>query len=224
VYFSSIKAVGEEAGGPDGPANESLPPAPTTLYGKAKREAERIIIDAAGRSEIQATILRLPMVYGLEGSGNLSKMLEAIARHRFPTVPTVSNRRSAVHAYDAVEAALLSLTRAGPSSRVYLVTDGNGYSTRWIYEQMCTALGMRIPSWALPLWAWRLFGILGSLAERSLRRAMPISRDAVQKLFGNAWFSSDLISTELGYQPRHALDEEIQRMAHRYLSRTNRSS
>jgi nucleoside-diphosphate-sugar epimerase len=221
VYFSSIKAMGEDAGGQGGAADESLPPSPTTLYGKAKREAEKIIIDAADRGETQATILRLPMVYGLEGSGNLSRMLEAIARHRFPPVPRVSNRRSAVHASDAVDAALLSSVRDGANSRVYLVTDGYGYSTRWIYEQMCSALGMQIPSWALPLWAWRLFGGIGSLAERLAQRTMPVSRDTVQKLFGNAWYSPDRIRNELGYQPRHELGEEIQRMADRYLRRTS---
>jgi UDP-glucose 4-epimerase len=163
------------------------------------------------------------MVYGLAGSGNLSRMLDAIAQRRFPPVPKVSNRRSAVHASDAVEAALLASLRTGPSSRVYLVTDGNGYSTRWIYEQMCTALDVPIPSWSLPLWSWRLFGLIGSLAERLLGRTMPVSRDTVQKLFGNAWFSTDLIRSELGYQPSHELGAEIQRMASRYLDQTNRN-
>jgi nucleoside-diphosphate-sugar epimerase len=219
VYFSSIKAMGEDAGGHGKAEDESLPASPTTLYGKAKLEAENIIVNAADTSGIQATILRLPMVYGLEGSGNLSKMLVAIARHRFPPVPKVSNRRSAVHASDAVGAALLSSLRTGPSSRVYLVTDGNGYSTRWIYETMCTALGITVPSWSLPLWSWRLFGVVGSLAERLLGRTMPVSRDTVQKLFGNAWFSTDRIRCELGYQPGHELEAEIRRMASRYWNR-----
>lgn len=224
VYFSSIKAMGEDVGGEGHPATESLQAAPETLYGKAKLAAEKAIINAVDQTQGQATILRLPMVYGLVGHGNLEKMLDAVARKRFPPFPKHLNRRSAIHALDAVDAALLSVVRGGAGARIYLVTDGNGYSTRWIYEQIRVALGREIPGWTLPLWCWRSAARLGTVAERLSGTTMPVSDDAIQKLFGNAWFSPDRIRAELGYRPSHELGAEIQRMAARYLRGSGRMS
>jgi len=73
---------------------------------------------------VHASVLRLPMVYGLEGQGNLALMIAAIARHRFPPWPRHDQRRSAIHVADAVRAALLCAGQPRAAGQVFLVTDG----------------------------------------------------------------------------------------------------
>jgi UDP-glucose 4-epimerase len=38
---------------------------------------------------------------------------------------------------------------------------------------------------------------------------MPLDREGLGKLTGNAWFSSDRICTELDFRPRHSLEQDI---------------
>jgi hypothetical protein len=42
---------------------------------------------------MSVSVLRLPMVYGLDGEGNLARMIDAVARGRFPPWPKINNRR-----------------------------------------------------------------------------------------------------------------------------------
>ena len=217
VYFSSIKAMGEEAGSRGYPDDEQTPSLPETLYGRAKLEAETEIIGASKTGDIVGSVLRLPMVYGLDGFGNLARMIDAVARRRFPPFPKLDNHRSAIHVLDAVEASLLCATQEVAAGKTYLVTDGAGYSTRWIYEQICLGLGRDIPHWALPLWCWTSAAWIGTVTERLAKKQMPLTVEALRKLSGNAWFSSKRIQVELGFEPRFGLGPEIRAMAGRYL-------
>jgi nucleoside-diphosphate-sugar epimerase len=157
-------------------------------------------------------VLRLPMVYGLAGEGNIARMIAAVARNRFPPWPKIENRRVAVHIDDVIRAALLVVCDPRAAGQVYLVTDGQTYSTRWLYERIRLALGRPPPHWTVPLWALQAAAAAGSLAERVTGRAMPLNRTGLDKLTGNAWFSSRKIARGLGFEPQRDLETEIPRM------------
>lgn len=201
IFFSSVKAMGE---GGEACLDESSPALPATAYGKAKREAENMVL-AAGRRGLAATVLRLPMVYGPGGKGNLPRMIRAVARGQFPPLPETGNRRSMVDVRDAVEAALLAAANPAASGKTYIVTDGQVYSTRQLYERISEAMGRPVPSWTVPLALLRGVARAGDVIGRIRGRRFVIDTAALEKLTGSAWYSSDKISRELGYRPRHTL-------------------
>jgi len=209
VYLSSVKAMGDGVGAGDTPADESTPPAPDSLYGRAKLEAERLVLQAGTENRLHTAVLRLPMVYGLDGQGNIARMMDAVARGRFPPWPRIENRRTAVHVDDAVSAALLAARIPRAAGQVYLVNDGETYSTRWLYEQMCIALDRRVPRWTIPLWLLDIAAGIGSFVQRLTGRAMPLTRTGLSKLTGNAWYSAEKIRRELGFAPKRSLLSEI---------------
>ena len=217
VYLSSVKVMGDAAGAGSQPATEDTVPAPDTLYGRAKLAAEGEILAAGGTPGVHACVMRLPMVYGLEdGQGNLGRMITAVARHRFPPWPRHVNRRSAIHVQDAVRAALLCAWHPRAAGRLYLVTDGAPYSTRWLYEQIRLALGWRVTAWGIPLVVLRALAALGTLGEKVTGRAMPLTLATLEKLTGNAWYSAAKINHELGFKARHQLAETIPRLVRDY--------
>ena len=218
VYLSSVKAMGDAAGAGPAPANEETPAEPDSLYGRAKLAAERLVLTFGDDPHRHATVLRLPMVYGLPGQGNVARMIDAIARNRFPPWPSTNNRRSAIHVDDAVQAALVAAAHPRAAGQVFLVTDGCEYSTRWLYEQIRLALGRRVPAWTVPLWVLSTAASVGTLIERVSGRAMPLNSTGLNKLAGNAWFSSEKIRRELGFVPRHRLADEIPRLVEAYLA------
>lgn len=224
VYLSSIKVMGDAAGAGTLPADEQTVPRPDSLYGRAKLEAERqVLIEGAGGG-LRACVLRLPIVYGLAGQGNIALMIDAVARHRFPPWPRIDNRRSAIHLDDAIRAALLAAWHPRAAGQIFLVTDGKHYSTRWLYEQIQLALGRPLPRWTTPLWVLQFAASLGSLGEILTGRAMPLTLTGLSKLTGNAWFSSAKLRKELGYHTKHTLRGEIPLMVQNYEWQLSRNS
>ncbi len=213
IFFSSVKAMGESTDPAAGPSDETVPPAPQTEYGRAKLAAENVLLAAS--DEIAISILRLPMVYGLGATSNVARIIAAVERHRFPPWPRACNRRSAVHVDDAIAAAMLAAEHPDAAGRMFLVTDNNGYSTRWIYEQACHALGRPVPRWSLPLPALQTIAGLGGLIERYSGRSMPLTPVTLEKLTADAWYDSSAICQTLGFVPRYQLAQEIQQLANR---------
>lgn len=198
VFFSSVKAMGEEA--PDC-RDESSTPTPLTAYGRSKLAAEKLVFEYGRRSNLGVTCLRLPLVYGVGNKGHLFRMIAAIDRGLFPPLPPVQNRRSLAHVSNVVEAAMLASEMPAARGRCYIVTDERPYSIRELYELICRALGKPIPRWSVPMGVLTAAARAGDLAGRIFRRRMPFDSDALAKLTGSAWYRSDLIARELGYRP-----------------------
>ncbi|MFN3595635.1 MAG: NAD-dependent epimerase/dehydratase family protein, partial [Thiobacillaceae bacterium] len=94
VFLSSVKAMAEPN---DACVDEDWPGEPATPYGKAKRAAEEAVLDAGAKYGMHVVNLRLAMVYGRGGRGNLERMARAIRAGWFPRLPETGNRRSLVH-------------------------------------------------------------------------------------------------------------------------------
>jgi UDP-glucose 4-epimerase len=211
VYVSTVKAMGDRVGALGHPAGADTPPEPDCLYGRAKLAAEHRLLEFGHARGIKVSVMRLPMVYGLDGAGNIARMVEAVATGRFPPWPRIDNRRSAIHVDDAIAAALLIARHPESGGRTYVVTDGANYSTRWIYEQILSALGRPSPRWTVPLWMLQGAAFGGTLAERWLGRRLPLTLDSLSKLTRDAWYDSSAIAA-LGFSPRHGLADEIKRL------------
>jgi nucleoside-diphosphate-sugar epimerase len=213
IFVSSVKAMGE--GGPEC-LDESSAAVPASAYGRAKLEAENMLLQAAHDHDMHAVILRLPLVYGAGMKGNLDHMIRAVGRGWFPPLPKVTNKRSMVHVDDVVQAAILSASNSAARPRIYLVTDGQIYSTRQIFEWICLAFGRSIPSWSVPISAFRIIGWLGDVIGKIRGRAFLFDSNALEKLMGSSCYSSEKISRELGFRPTHTLRDSLPEMLAQY--------
>jgi GT2 family glycosyltransferase/nucleoside-diphosphate-sugar epimerase len=205
VFVSSVKAMGEES---DLCLDESSPARPESPYGVAKLNAEREVLETARDSGMRAVVLRLPLVYGPGNKGNLPRMIHAIRSGRFPPLPNVLNRRSMVHVDDVVQAVLLAAVKPRADGRVYIVTDNRVYSTAEIYRLIATNLGKRLPRWVVPLGTLRVAARVGDALRRIGIRS-PLHSGTVRKLLGSAWYSSEKIRTDLGFEARYDLQEAL---------------
>lgn len=203
VYFSSVKAVGDI----DGVMDESVSMEADTPYGRSKMASERLVLE--GGFVPHPVVIRPSMVYGNTEKGNLPKMIRAIRSGRFPPLPEVSNKRSMVHVDDLVQAAILAAECAVTAGQIYIVTDGNSYSTRQMYEWICKALHKPVPAWHLPLLVLKLMAKVGDLIGSFRGQRFLFDSDALEKLTGNACYSSKKIHDELGFEPHHNLRESL---------------
>jgi nucleoside-diphosphate-sugar epimerase len=103
-----------------------------------------------------------------------------------------------------------TLPCASGAGGLYIVTDGQAYSTRQILDWMRTACGRPPIRHALPLPVWRALGRAGDLIGRLRGRRFVFDSDALHKLTGSAWYDGSRIQRELGFAPRHNLRGTIQ--------------
>jgi UDP-glucose 4-epimerase len=208
VFVSSVKAMGEQT---SGIADETSPTHPITHYGRAKRAAEELVL-AANSTTLQTCVLRLPPVYGAGSRGNLSSMMAAVARGRFPALPSSTGKRSWVHVEDVVRALMLAGSHPAAAGKVYLVTDDHPLSAAEIYRFMREALKLAPMRWAMPLWALRAAAKVGDLVGTVTGRPVSFNSSTLTKLTTPAIFSSAKISRELSYRPKRTLTDSLAEM------------
>ncbi|MCK5727939.1 MAG: NAD-dependent epimerase/dehydratase family protein [Methylococcales bacterium] len=206
IYFSSVKAVGDS----DFIQDETSNLVANTPYGQSKYNAEQLVLH--GNYVSHSVVIRPCMVYGNTQKGNLPKMIQAIARGIFPPLPEVNNQRSMVHVEDLVSAALLAAQQAKAAQQIYIVSDGQYYSSRQLYEWICKALNKPIPAMTIPLIMMEIFAKIGDIMGRCCGRRFIFDSDVMGKLLGSACYSSAKIEKELGFKARYNLQQALPEM------------
>jgi nucleoside-diphosphate-sugar epimerase len=103
-----------------------------------------------------------------------------------------------VHVSDVIRAAVLAAEHPSAVGEVFIVSDGQSYSTRQMYDLMCRALDRTPSSWNVPVWALRGMGLVGDGIGRLRGSRFVFDSDALEKLIGSAWYSSAKIEQRLG--------------------------
>ena len=199
IFFSSVKAVGDMPTMQD----ESNQKQADTPYGQSKRAAEQLVL--SGGYVPHPVVIRPCMVYGNSEKGNLPKMISAIARGFFPPLPEVHNHRSMVHVEDLAKAALLAAQNPTAAGQIYIVSDGQDYSTRQLYEWICNALDKKPLPFAIPVFVLKMLAKIGDVIGKTRRKRFMFDSDALDKLIGSAWYSAKKIENELGFKPKYDL-------------------
>ena len=205
TYISSVKAIGEST--PVAGLDESATPRPTTAYGRARLEAEGLVLATA--STRHAVVLRLPLVYGPGMKGNLKRMLHGLASGHMPRFPDLGSRRSMVHVQDVCNAAIAAIANTALTGRVYLIADGEAYSLPRLQAAMCAALGRPLPRIALSHWMLRLAAAGGDLLGTLGRRPVPFDSVALQRLTQSALYHGDRACADFGFAPRRQFEDAL---------------
>ncbi|MBA3032730.1 MAG: NAD-dependent epimerase/dehydratase family protein [Gammaproteobacteria bacterium] len=223
VFLSSVKAMAEPG---DECVDEDWPGEPATPYGRAKRAAEDAVLEAGAKIGMHVVNLRLAMVYGRGGRGNLERMARGIRTGWFPPLPETGNRRSLVHVSDVVAAMRLVADAPAANGRTYIVADPQAYSGRQIYDAIYVNTRDAIspvpkwgfPSvtptlrWSVPVGLLRGGGKVGDALGMLLRRPLPLSSEVVSRLLDSACYSPARIQGELGWRAKIGLAEGVREM------------
>ncbi|MDT8428135.1 MAG: NAD-dependent epimerase/dehydratase family protein [Pseudomonadales bacterium] len=184
VFFSSILAA---------TAN--------TDYGESKREAEKLLLTAAGTDGIEVCCLRPANVYGPGMQGNLQTLIRLIRKRVFPPLPADAGQMSLVGVEDLCQAALLAAINPQANGKTYTVTDGQSYALRDVEQAIRLALGQRLRRWSVPLWLLWLPALLLELAGRLLPGQNLPGLRSYRMLTADSRVSGEAICHELGYTP-----------------------
>ena len=206
IYFSSVKAMVEEC---KHTLDETYDCTPTTLYGKTKLMAERLVIEYGNKHGFKTTILRLPLVYGPGNKGNIYKMIEAIDNGRFVMLGNGSNKRSMVYVGNVVDAGIAVIDRKVTDAKVYVITDGVDYTVKDLYKLIAKGLSKKLLPFYVPMGIAKVLAIAGDIGNKIIRKPLPFNTEVLGKLTDSATFSSGRIREDIGFKPKYNLYNTI---------------
>lgn len=160
LYLSSIKAAAERS---SAPLTEDMTPAPEDAYGRAKLDAERIVL---AHATLRPVVLRPPLVHGVGAKANFKRLLE-LADSRWPLpLGGVRNARSVISLDTLIAAIQAVLDNDTAPCGVFHVADQPALSTTEIVAALRAGLGRTANIFRAPL--------VTALAPRALTQSLVV--------------------------------------------------
>lgn len=197
VFLSSVKAMGPATHAEERPEQDCT--APADPYGWSKWSAENALQAEFARGPMGVVILRPALVYGPVPKGNLALLARAV-RAGLPRPPDLG-ARSMVSLPDLVDLMCLVAREPCPGVRTFIASDGQHYSTRFVYDQLRLAQGLPVGRAWLPEAGWRL-----AAALLDLRRGRQ-GESTFDKLFGTELYSNRAVLAATSWRPRLRLQD-----------------
>jgi nucleoside-diphosphate-sugar epimerase len=183
VYLSSVKASGDGS-----------------EYGKAKLAAERALAEVAGRTGMEAVVLRPPLVYGPGVRANFLALLRTVDAGWPLPFGSVDNRRSLVYLGNLVDAIAACVEHPQADGRTYVVSDGAPVSTPGLCRAIGEALSRPVRLFHFPV---------------SLLKAIP----QLNPLLSDLEVDDSVLRRELGWAPPFSFAEGLRATARWYKGR-----
>ncbi len=207
VQTSSIAAIGIR---PLGTIDESSPCRPETEYGKAKLEADHLVLESVEREQRKAVILRPPTVYGPGETYNFLSLCRAIQSGRFALIGDGRNRIDFLWVGNLVDAMIAAADATIDGAEVFNIANDPALPFRDTVDIVAREVrgrsisGRRIPLPIAKAIAWPL-----DIAARLLSRELPLGSARVQTMSGDLAFDLRKARDRLGYRPTRGLRETI---------------
>jgi UDP-glucose 4-epimerase len=200
VFASSVAVLG--AGGTE--FGDNTPPEPQSEYGRSKLFGENSI-RAAAAAGLQYAILRLPLLYGPYGHGNMERMLAAIARGRYWPIGDPNVEKSCLQLEDAAEALLLA---SRCIEGTYVVGPPTPSRLGEIHAAAYAAMGRRCPAPACPTAVARLAAASIDASVWVLGKRSRL-REQIETLTRPAWYDGSRFARATGFVPRIGVAEGL---------------
>lgn len=166
-------------------------------YGKSKIQAEKLVLNWCLKHNVTCTILRLPLVVGINPPGNLGAMINGIKKGLYFNISGGSVKKSMVLASDVAKFIL----KASEVGGIYNLTDGYHPS---FFELSCSLsyqLGKSIPK-NLPYWLAKLLAIGGDL----LGNIAPLNSTKLDKITSDLTFDDSKARIAFAWNPTPVLE------------------
>lgn len=175
-------------------------------YFQTKLAAEKLVLAACHRSEIDAVILNPSTIYGPGDAKKGSRTTQVkVAQGKFPFY---TSGGVSIADVDDVTEGILSGWQKGRSGERYILS-GDNVTIKQLFDMIAGAAGAKPPEYLIPNFLLHGVGIWGDLTEK-LGLKTAISRENAWTATLFHWFDHSKATRELGYKPRPAI-ESIQK-------------
>jgi UDP-4-keto-D-QuiNAc 4-reductase len=165
IYLSSIKVNGETTE-KNKPFTESSPTDPSDSYAISKSVAENTIKEALRGTHIDWVIIRPPLVYGPNSSGNLNLLKNIISKKIPLPFGSIKNKRSMISVESLVKLIDICIEHPNAQNQLFLASDAYSPSTKELIEHIGNQIGIK--TYLIPIPAWLLLFLLTIIGKKSI--------------------------------------------------------
>lgn len=204
VYLSSVKVNGEENSGPAYAATDE--PRPQDAYGTSKWHAEKLLMEVAEHTNMQAAIVRSPLVYGPGVKANFLRLLRWVDNGWPLPLGGVVNKRSLVSIWNLCDFLECVLRHPRAANGTWMVSDGEDLSTPDLIRRIGEAMHRQVRLLPIPVAALRVVGrLMGRQAE-------------IARLCGSLIVDTTRTRSDLEWSAPLSVDEALARTVQWYLA------
>lgn len=144
IFISTVAVYGDDKEKVD----ENLSCNPVTLYGKSKLEAEKKLLKLNDENFI-VSIIRLPMIYGLNAPGNIKMLIKVI--NKIPILPfgSIKNKRTFISIQNLC--VFINEVIKQEKKGLFLVSDDRSLSTSELINKIANNMNKKILLLKIPL-------------------------------------------------------------------------
>lgn len=208
VFTSTVAVYGLQ----NSTAREDAEPNPFNEYGRAKLEAERVLLEWAREDPNRSlSIVRLCVVFGEGNRGNVHNLLTQIRSGRFIMIGTGENRKSMAYVGN-IARFLAELCDSKPGITILNYADKPDMPMRHLVAfarkkfDMPGSIGL-----TLPFWAGLLVGYSFDAISLMTRRKLPVSSVRVRKFCAETTVSTERLDARNFVRP-YSLQDGLERM------------
>lgn len=212
IFYSSIEAVGlRKASALEKPIDETATPSPETKYGRAKLEAEQLLLSYLKKG-LPVVIIRPSVVYGARDitHGPL-KLFRSLKSGIFHLVGNGQNWVSWCYVENLIEATTLAAEKPVASYPVYFINDEKPYRFAEIVKAAARVMGVEVSPWKIPLTLAKIACLPTEFTFSLLGKDPLVSRSKLRLATQNFVYDISKAKKELGYRPIYSLDEGIKK-------------
>ncbi len=189
VFISSVSVYGMTTGIL---LNEKTPLLAQDPYGQSKIQSEIEIAEWCKRHEVKCTILRLPLIFGMNPPGNLKDMIQAINKGYYFNIDGGKSRKSIVLAEDVARFILPASEVGG----IYNLTDGHHPSFQELSHFIARQNGKQwIPN--MPFLFAKILSNIGDI----IGPPFPLNSYKLKKIISDLTFDDSLAKDNFGWAP-----------------------
>lgn len=199
VLMSTIGVNGNTSG--SRAFSESDAATPHNNYSISKLEAEISLKNLCEKGDMEAVIIRAPLVYGPGNPGNFLSLLRVVAKGIPLPFASVTNRKSFLYVENLADALACCATHPNAAGQTFLISDGEDVSTPDLIRLLAAGMGKPSRVFPFPLALMRFAG-------KALGKS-----NAVDQLLGSLQVDSSKIRRELGWVPPFTMEQGLEKTA-----------
>jgi nucleoside-diphosphate-sugar epimerase len=175
-------------------------PDPKDPYAISKFEAEKVLWEVSAKTQLQVTVVRLPLVYGPNVKGNLAQLIKMVKLCVPLPISTVKNQRSMIGLENLVDLLICCIDHPEASGKTFLASDGEDLSSPDLVKLIASSMKQKAYLFPIPLFLLKfLCLILGKQKE-------------ISRLTGSLRVDNSYTKEILNWTPLFSVKEGIKRM------------
>jgi nucleoside-diphosphate-sugar epimerase len=175
-------------------------PNPQDPYAISKLEAEEVLWRISQKTDLEVTVVRLPLVYGNGAKGNLERLIKLLQSSIPLPLGAIQNQRSMIGIDNLINLLICCIDHPDAAGKIFLASDCEDLSTPDLINYIASSMGYKVRLFPFPVFLLKfLFSILGKKKE-------------INRLVGSLKIDSSYTQEVLNWKPPISVAEGIKRM------------